>query len=54
MALDFPSSPFLDQVYTSGLYSWKWNGSSWLAVSYSTGTSGTAGSAELRKLIELK
>jgi hypothetical protein len=29
MALDFPSSPVLNQVYTSGGISWKWNGYAW-------------------------
>jgi len=29
MALDFPSSPVLNQVYTSGGTSWKWNGYAW-------------------------
>jgi hypothetical protein len=29
MALDFPSSPTLNQVYTSGGISWKWNGYAW-------------------------
>lgn len=31
MALNFPASPILDQVYTVGNSSWKWNGTSWNA-----------------------
>jgi hypothetical protein len=29
MPLDFPPSPTLNQVYTSGGTSWKWNGYAW-------------------------
>ena len=29
MALDFPNSPSVNQVYSSGGYSWEWDGSSW-------------------------
>lgn len=29
MALNFPSSPTLNQVYTSGTSSWIWDGTSW-------------------------
>ena len=31
MALNFPTSPELNQVYTSGTRSWRWDGSSWVA-----------------------
>ena len=31
MALDFPASPTLNQVYTSGNKSWIWNGTGWAA-----------------------
>lgn len=31
MALDFPTSPTLNQVYTSGNKSWVWNGNGWAA-----------------------
>lgn len=37
MALNFPSSPTLNQVFTSGSQSWTWNGTVWQS---STGTSG--------------
>lgn len=33
MALNFPSSPTLNQVYTVGNSSWKWNGTYWVAIS---------------------
>lgn len=33
MALDFPSSPALNDTYTSGGKTWKWNGSGWQLVS---------------------
>lgn len=29
MALNFPTSPILNQIYTSGGNSWKWNGYAW-------------------------
>ena len=29
MPLDFPSSPTLNQIYTSSGTSWKWNGYAW-------------------------
>ena len=33
MALNFPSNPTLNQVYTVGTQSWQWNGNSWVAIS---------------------
>ena len=41
MALDFPTGPTLNQVYTSGTKSWAWNGTYWAAVN--TGIQGTQG-----------
>ena len=41
MALDFPPSPALDQIYTFGGRSWQWNGSAWNV--YSSSTSGISG-----------
>jgi len=32
MAIDFPDSPSLNQTFTSGSTTWKWNGSVWLVV----------------------
>lgn len=32
MSIDFPNSPALDQVFTSGNRSWKWNGSVWIVA----------------------
>jgi len=32
MAIDFPDSPSLNQQFTSGSTTWKWNGSVWLVV----------------------
>lgn len=31
MALNFPSSPAVNDIYTSGGKSWKWNGTSWIS-----------------------
>ena len=42
-ALDFPASPTLNQVYTSGLISWSWNGTSWISNNGGAITSITAG-----------
>lgn len=36
-ALDFPSSPTLGQVYTSGTLSWTWNGTSWVSTTTASG-----------------
>ena len=32
MALNFPSAPTINQVYTVGDESWQWNGSCWMPV----------------------
>ena len=37
MPLDFPTSPALNQIYTSGIYSWQWNGSAWNVYSTTVG-----------------
>lgn len=31
-ALDFPTSPTLNQTYTANSTTWKWNGTSWIAL----------------------
>jgi YD repeat-containing protein len=36
MALLFPSSPVIDQIYTFSNKSWKWNGTAWLKLSMSS------------------
>jgi len=36
MAINFPSSPALNDTYTYGNRVWKWNGSSWITVAYTT------------------
>lgn len=33
MALNFPASPTLNQIYTVGEQSWKWDGVAWVALS---------------------
>jgi hypothetical protein len=33
MALNFPASPSLHQIYTVGDQSWKWDGTAWVALS---------------------
>lgn len=44
-ALDFPSSPVLNQVYSVGEKSWTWNGASWVGltpiIGYGTVASGS-------------
>lgn len=37
MALNFPSSPTVGQIYTSGTHSWMWDGISWNSVGGSSG-----------------
>lgn len=42
MAVNFPSSPSLNQIYTFGTKSWYWNGAGWAASgSQSLSTSAT-------------
>jgi hypothetical protein len=43
MAIDFPNSPTLNQVFTVGSNSWKWNGTLWNVVRQTTGASGPSG-----------
>lgn len=44
MAIDFPNSPAVDEIFTSGTRSWKWTGSYWDLISYgATGPTGAAG-----------
>ena len=40
MAIDFPASPTLNQTFTSGSTTWRWNGSSWVAVPQTITASG--------------
>ena len=54
MPLNFPDSPTLNEIYTSGSNSWQWDGTVWNALSSSsvgpagsmgvTGATGPAGS----------
>ena len=44
MPLNFPDSPSLNQIYTSGSNSWQWDGTVWNAISSSiVGIDGTNG-----------
>ena len=40
MAIDFPASPTLNQTFASGSTTWRWNGSSWVAVPQTITASG--------------
>jgi len=42
-AIDFPNSPSLNQVFTVGDNSWKWNGTTWNVVRIATGATGPTG-----------
>jgi len=46
MALDFPAAPALNETYTSGAKTWRWDGSVWLLVGTvgPTGPTGATGS----------
>jgi len=37
MALDFPNSPTLGQLFTSGALTWRWDGAKWVAATLATG-----------------
>lgn len=43
MALNFPTAPSLNQEYTSGDLTYRWNGSSWTNVLLSTPSYATQG-----------
>jgi hypothetical protein len=43
MAIDFPSSPTLNQTYTFNGRTWKWNGTAWVALSLEAAGSAPAG-----------
>jgi hypothetical protein len=44
MPLNFPDSPSLNEIYTSGSNSWQWDGTVWNAISSSIiGIDGTNG-----------
>lgn len=43
MALDFPSNPQQNDIYTEGNRSWTWNGRFWQATSVTTGYAGSVG-----------
>jgi hypothetical protein len=43
MAISFPASPTLNQVYTYGNRSWKWTGTAWVSQSVSTAPTGPTG-----------
>ncbi|NCA21331.1 MAG: hypothetical protein EBS86_09375 [Crocinitomicaceae bacterium] len=45
MPIDFPDSPVLNQTYTFGNYTWKWNGLGWENVSSTFGPTGPQGPA---------
>ena len=45
MPLNFPDSPTLNEIYTSGSNSWQWDGTVWNALSSSlVGANGAVGS----------
>lgn len=44
MPLNFPDSPSLNQIYTSGSNSWQWDGTAWNALSSTVvGINGSTG-----------
>lgn len=43
MAINFPNSPQLDDTYTEGNRSWRWNGRFWQATSATVGYTGSQG-----------
>lgn len=42
-AINFPTNPVVDQIYTFGSRSWKWNGSAWISINTSYGPAGPTG-----------
>lgn len=48
MAIDFPNTPYVGQVYTYSGRSWTWNGVSWKAVGTAQGVAGIQGNQGLQ------
>jgi hypothetical protein len=46
MAIDFPNSPAVDDIYTVGSRTWTWTGTNWELKSSAFGA-GTVGTTEL-------
>ena len=44
--INFPHSPVINEVFSSGLRSWKWDGSAWVGttIDYNMASSGDAAS----------
>ena len=49
MAINFPSNPSLNQVYTFDNRSWKWNGEYWQSITVTTGYTGSQGFSSIFK-----
>jgi len=45
MPLNFPSSPSINEVYSSNGYYWIWNGVAWKSYFFSSGSSSSASSS---------
>ena len=45
MALNFPTSPTLDQVYSFNGFSWRWDGTSWVTATFIVGPTGATGAS---------
>jgi hypothetical protein len=43
MALNFPPTPTIGEVYSDGTTIWTWNGEAWVAVAYGSGSEGPPG-----------
>jgi hypothetical protein len=43
MSLNFPNSPTLNQTYSYGERTWKWNGTYWETANFTVGYTGSAG-----------
>ena len=52
MAISFPTNPQLNDIYTYGGRSWKWNDTTWESVGSATGAQGPTGKSAYQSAVD--